>query len=80
MVADPADPSCCKVPQCPVKPTAGPTPTPGFIPNPLTPKPGVITGIAPNLQPTLTPPPVIGGTTKAPTPKKGKTCVCLFHT
>ena len=71
MVADPSDPTCCKVPQCPVQPTAGPTPTPGFIPNPQTPKPGVITGLGPVIKPTLSPPLHEGQTTQAPQPRTG---------
>ncbi|KAJ8302983.1 hypothetical protein KUTeg_019379 [Tegillarca granosa] len=59
LVPDPKDPTCCQVPQCPVKPTSGPIPTPGIIQNPLTPKPGVITGLGPipTAQPTPQPQP-----------------------
>lgn len=75
LVADPADPTCCKVPECPVVPTGGPTPTPGFIPTPLTPQPGVLTGLAPVITPTpgitLRPPQLDGRTTLAPQPKTG---------
>lgn len=74
MVADPADPTCCKVPQCPVQPTAGPTPTPGFIPHPQTPQPGVITGLGP-VKPTLSPPLHEGQTTPAPQPRTGNDSV-----
>ncbi|KAK3591361.1 hypothetical protein CHS0354_040323 [Potamilus streckersoni] len=68
-VPDPKDPTCCRVPDCPLMPTAGPVPTPGYLPNPSTPKPGVITGLAP--VPTSSPPylnPQPGVSTPYPNP------------
>ena len=71
---DPQDPTCCKVASCPLQPTASPNPTPGYVqPNPSTPAPPMVTGIAPVPTPSgNTPAPVPGATTQAPMPKTGE--------
>ncbi|KAK7115067.1 hypothetical protein V1264_001009 [Littorina saxatilis] len=84
MVADPKDPTCCKMPECPLLPPGGTTPAgPTIIrpPQPTavitnfpTPGPQMPITQAPPLGPdghTLTPP--LGGT-KAPTPRTG----CMY--
>ncbi|XP_060570089.1 uncharacterized protein LOC132728460 isoform X2 [Ruditapes philippinarum] len=77
LVPDPKDPTCCKVASCPTPPTSVP-PTPGYlIPNPNTPAPPMVTGVAPvptqpspypNPNPQNTPAPQPGVSTLAPQP------------
>ena len=80
MVPDPADPLCCKVPQCiPVPGTNGiPTPSPTDKPVVYTNAPhAVVTGTGTPSTPTRAPTPapqpgVSPGTTLAPLPRPGK--------
>lgn len=76
LVPDPADPTCCKAPNCPVV-QPGATPTPGVI-KPLQPAYGTITGNGtppPEPVPTIMvngqPQPATGGSNVTPTPRLG---------
>jgi len=81
LIPDPKDPTCCKIASCPLPPTMQPNPTPGFVnPNPNTPAPPQVTGVAPVPTPVyIQPTPAPGQTlapnpnpTMAPTPKTGR--------
>ncbi|XP_076470008.1 uncharacterized protein LOC143300296 [Babylonia areolata] len=73
MVPDPRDPTCCKIPDCPLVPVGGVTPTvSGFLRPSVTPQHGVFTGDgkipSPLLRPTKNP----GDSTPIPLPKAGE--------
>ncbi|XP_070202959.1 uncharacterized protein [Littorina saxatilis] len=74
-VPDPKDPSCCKVPECPLSPSQGPSFTgSGFVRPSITPPPGVITGDGKIPTPVPTPTLHPGDTTPIPLPRTG----CYF--
>ncbi|KAK7505814.1 hypothetical protein BaRGS_00003085, partial [Batillaria attramentaria] len=67
LVADPQDPTCCEIPECPLSPTRGTTS--GYVKPDVTPPTGLIVGSAPIPTPTPTQHP--GDTTPQPLPATG---------
>ena len=82
MVPDPKDPTCCKMPECPLIPPGGTTPAGPTIIRPPQPTAVIINFPTPGPQLPVTQSPPLGpdghtlapplGSTKAPTPRTGE--------